>query len=117
MKLLHCAYCGDFISPYKTPKEPRWCQCKAYAVWWENPLTGVLRIHAKLGNYENAYVIGINNAFLYLPEPISAEDVKRIDDECPDSYLFKRIHSPIIRVRPGQTNDTAWADLPNEKPK
>lgn len=113
MKLLACAHCNDFISPYSKPRKPRWCQCGQFAVWWENPFTGELRVHSKLGHFDkNAYIIGINNAFLRLPEPITAFDVRRIDDECPESYIFKKIHSPIIRIRPGESNDTAWADLP-----
>lgn len=113
MKLMVCAHCNDFISPFSEPRKPRWCQCGMHAVWWENPHTGALRIHRKFPSDRNAWVLGINNSFLMLPEPITAEDIKRIDDECPDSYLFKRIHSPLIRIRPGQSNDTGYAPLPS----
>lgn len=114
MKLMSCAHCGDFISPYREPRKPRWCQCGAFAVWWEDPATGVLRVHAKIGAHldPNAWVLGIHNGFLTLPEPIKAHHVAQLLNETPDSYIFRRIGSPIIRIRPGESNDTAWASLP-----
>lgn len=114
MKLMSCAHCGDFISPYREPRRPRFCHCNAFAVWWEDPRAGVLRVWARLGPCDrNVWVLGINNAFLTLPEPITAHDVRRVHDDTPDSYLFKRLGSPLIRIRPGETSDTAMAmDLP-----
>jgi hypothetical protein len=56
--------------------------------------------------------LGINNQFLCYPGEINAFVVRKIDQDCPDDYIFKRIHSPLIRIRPGQSRDTAWARLP-----
>lgn len=113
MKLLMCRVCGDTISPHRQNLKPRTCECGEYSVWWVNGAAGVLEVRANRGNKGHAWVLGINNSFLTLPEPISAHDIKRIDDECPDSYIFKRIHSPIIRIRPGQSNDTSWWTPPS----
>lgn len=124
MKLLYCQICGDIIAPFRGNLKPRWCLCERHAVWWVDGTRGILRVYDKEGptvagpaHYNQmCYVLGINNHFLHHPGDINAEVVKQLDVECPDSYLFKRWHSPIIRIRPGYSNDTGWAPLPREIP-
>lgn len=112
MKLLFCISCGDIISPGRGNDMVRWCFCGEHAVWWHDTDRGILHVHDAYASRKRCFVLGINNDFLMHAEPITAHDVKRMDDECPDSYLFKRLHSPLVRFRPGETADTAYAELP-----
>ena len=122
MKLLFCGKCGDIIAPLNARDQPRSCVCGRLKVWWSDPEKGILRVHDVEGptiagptKYnEVAWVLGINNSFLLYEGRITAEVVKQIDDDCPDNYLFKRVHSPLIRFRPGETSDTAYAELPKD---
>jgi hypothetical protein len=61
-----------------------------------------------------AYVLGLTNSLLMHPQQgLSAEVYQQIIDSHPDSYIFKRVRSCIIRIRPGESSDTAWApELP-----
>jgi hypothetical protein len=120
MKLLYCEKCGDIIAPLRANNRARWCICGKHAVWWLDGSRGILRVHdtedPEAIQYEGwepaAYVLGINNQFLCYPGEINAFVVRKIDQDCHDDYIFKRIHSPLIRIRPGQSRDTAWARLP-----
>jgi hypothetical protein len=108
VKLLHCAWCGDFISPYRENHKPRTCQCGRYTVWWENNRLGVLRVRDNTDDRRYGWVIGLHNGLLELPEPIKDHHIAGLLAECPDTYIFKRIGSLVIRIRPGESNDTAW---------
>ena len=120
MKLLYCELCGDIIAPLRANNRARWCICGRHAVWWIDGGRGILRVHDREFADNNgrpvatqrAYILGINNDFLQCPYDIDAETVKAINDACPDTFLFKRIGSPLIRIRPGQSGDTGWASLP-----
>jgi hypothetical protein len=121
MKLLYCEICGDIIAPLRANNKARWCICGRFAVWWTDAQRGILRLHDSKKDEQEAdgeewrpyaYVLGINNAFLMYAGRIDADVVKHLDEICPDTYVFKRIHSPLIRVRPGETSDTAWSPLP-----
>lgn len=115
MKLLFCQSCGDILAPLRKDLAARWCRCNRHAVWWVDGQRGILRLHDRYGENDAAYVLGINNDFLSCPHRITAQDVKDINDATPDTYLFKRIGSPLIRVRPGESNDTAWeSNVPSE---
>lgn len=125
MKLLFCQDCGDIIAPRPTANVPRDCACGRHAVWWVDPSAGILRVcdrHGfKSGDHEGwpriarAFVLGMHNAFLTWPEDVDAKVVSLILDSTPDSYLFKRQNSVVIRIRPGESGDTRWAALPVAK--
>lgn len=124
MKLLYCEACGDIISPFGLARRGRDCRCGLHRVWWENPQTGELRVCYMSGHPKamevrggapagspECWILGISNSFLHHPSAgtPSAEEVKKMLDDTPDSYIFKATRSNIIRIRPGQSGDTAWA--------
>lgn len=125
MKLLYCEDCGDIIAPYRQADRPRWCLCGRHAVWWVDPARGVLRLFdsepdnlIERGDRlypkrrPHAWVIGLHNEFLQMPFGHDAESIKTIIDGTPDSYIFKRWGSLVIRIRPGESGDTGWARPP-----
>lgn len=124
MKLLFCEDCGDIIAPHRVDRQPRWCRCKRHAVWWEDGQKGILRLwdviegprEARDGiwypRYPRAYVIGLTNYLLGWEGQIGADAVREMIDAHSDFYLFKRWRSLVIRIRPGESSDTAWARLP-----
>jgi hypothetical protein len=124
MKLLFCQECGDIIAPNHQALKPRWCACERHAVWWLDPRAGTLRLFDRLSAKDieerryparpRAYVIGLTNALLMLDgQSLNAEVVTALIDAHDDSYLFKRWRSLVIRIRPGESGDTAWAALPS----
>ena len=129
MKLLFCEPCGDIIAPNPNANDVRWCRCKRHAVWWLNPYSGVLRVwDAEEGPLRSscdgpiwrphaprAYVIGLTNALLRCPVQLNAVIVEELIDAHEDSYLFKRWRSLVIRIRPGESSDTAWSRLPGQE--
>ncbi len=42
------------------------------------------------------------------------ETVDALLDDTPDSYIFKRAMSLIIRISPGESSDSQWDQLPTE---
>ncbi len=132
MKLLFCQDCGDIIAPHPIDGQPRWCRCKRHAVWWKDGRAGVLRLwDAREGpvcsigddhgneaplwypHRPRGYVIGLTNMLLnYGSESINADVVKEMIDAHGDYYIFKRWRSLVIRIRPGESGDTAWSRLP-----
>jgi hypothetical protein len=125
MKLLYCEDCTDIIAPFPQPRKTRACRCGRHSVWWENPGTGELRLHDRLTAPEiirarkypgtpRAYVIGLTNALLHHQGQMSAEAVQGMIEGHRDHYLFKQWRSLVIRIRPGESSDTAWAaELPS----
>lgn len=122
MKLLYCEACGDIIAPYREANNPRYCTCKMHAVWWKDPIKGILGVcdttGRKTGDFAGypimarAYVLGITNALLQMDGQMNAEKVEQAIDAHPDYYLFKQWKSLIVRFRPGESSDTNWAPLP-----
>jgi hypothetical protein len=133
MKLLYCQECGDIIAPFPMPRHPRFCRCALHAVWWEDPKRGILRLHEvgarwrpKNPDYHGgpdaqpgwqrkqtehrAYVLGLHNQFLGYPSGHSKESIRGIIEATPSSYIFRTQESVIIRIRPGESNDTDWAE-------
>jgi hypothetical protein len=123
MKLLYCEECGDIVAPSRKAYEPRWCSCGRHAVWWINPLTGVLRLHDRLGRYHEygeglaqvdyprAFVIGLHNGLFRdddAPVTTKAHVTQEIENT-PENYIFKRAGSLVIKLRPNMSNDTSWA--------
>lgn len=128
MKLLFCESCGDIVAPLDTPNFPRWCSGGEHAVWWVDPARGILRLYERDGRYDpdtengghtwsrkrsphRAFVLGLHNGLLTYPSGLSRESIDAIIGATPDSYLFARQRSLIIRIRPGETSDTDWAEV------
>lgn len=133
MKLLFCELCSDIIAPEPVARIPRWCRCGKHAVWWEDPARGILRLHEKGGQWKpknpeyaggpdaqpgwqrkisvhRAWVLGLHNQFLGWPDHHNRESIREIIARTPESYIFKTQETVIIRIRPGQSNDTDWAE-------
>jgi hypothetical protein len=126
MKAIYCELCGDIVAPYGDHK-PRKCACGRHAVWWEDGAKGLIRVADLRGTPEEVravggkplgdpkvWILGITNALLSYPGrgTPSSDEVQRLIDEHPDSYLFKTTRSLIVRIRPGQSGDSAWSALP-----
>lgn len=124
MKALYCEDCGDIVAPHPQARVLRRCRCRRHVVWWEDPSRGVVRVcdtqgHVALvrelggapASKPKAWLLGITNFLLWFggEQTPSAEEVQRIIDDHPDTYLFKKTRSLIVRFRPGQTSDSAWA--------
>lgn len=133
MKLLYCERCGDIVAPFRLPGKPRFCAGECHAVWWLDPGRGVLRL------YENsstaawspkapgrdfdaigkawlrkrsphaAWVIGLHNGFLKT-DPLGKATIRALIEATPDTYIFRSWESLLIKVRPGESNDTDWAE-------
>lgn len=127
MKLMFCQDCGDIVVPAPAAGEVRRCRCMRHACWWQNPVSGEFRVHdasfrpiepRKGSRYEfnppvpRAYVIGLTNSIFRFDGQMTAEKVQEIIDDHDDYYLFKKWRSLVIRIRPGESGDTAWAALP-----
>lgn len=127
MKLLYCQDCGDIVAPFPQARKVRYCQGGCHAVWWEDSDRGILRVCVTYGHPEvikrtngapaglpRAWVLGLTNMLLFFPSDRTpnAEEVQEIVDAHEDYYIFKKTRSLVIRVRPGQSSDTAWALLP-----
>lgn len=125
MKAILCQDCGDIIAPLPKPRAIRLCNCERHAVWWEDPKAGQIRVcdmkghKAKIEELNGApagdprcWILGITNDFLHEPSsPMTAERIQAIIDDHPSSYLFKQQRSCIVRFRPGETGDSAWASV------
>ncbi len=129
MKLLYCEDCGDIVAPSPKREGVRKCRCGNHAVWWDNPSSGQLRVCCCVGHPEmvkalkgephvspSCWVIGLTNLLLHFPlnRTPNAEEVQEIIDKHPDSYIFKQTRSMVIRIRVGQSGDTAYAPLPEK---
>ena len=129
-KLLFCEICGDIVAPFPTANVPRYCRGGCHAVWWVDPFRGILRLYETRGRYDPpkegsdpnyavwlrkrsphaAWVLGLHNQFLHFSQGHSKKTIQTILDGTPDSYIFKTVNSVIIRIRPGESNDTDWAE-------
>lgn len=123
MKAIYCEICGTITSPGPRDFMPQSCYCGAHRVWWTDGRAGELRVeymeqHPAITEKMNGapagkpqvWILGISNSFLSHPSSgtPSADDVAAILAATPPNYVFKKTKSNIIRVRPGQTSDTAW---------
>lgn len=128
MKMLLCEECMDIVVPDHRDRVARHCRCYRHAVWWDDGVKGTLKIfdarreqdaqrtsdadgHRTVIYPRRAYVIGLTNALLTWPEEtLTAASVQEMIDMHPDSYLFKRYRSLVVRFRPGHSSDTSYAD-------
>jgi hypothetical protein len=127
VKLIFCEVCGDIVAPDPVARRVRECACGTHAVWWEDPQAGQLRVCYKSGHKHlvaanngaprgrpEVFVVGISNAILQFKGDamLSADAVQAVIDQHPESYIFRKARSLVIRIRPGDSNDTAWSALP-----
>jgi hypothetical protein len=113
MKLLYCESCGDIIAPYREANKPRYCVCERHAVWWTDPTKGVLSVFDtwKPTLPPACYIIGIHNGFLNNEQEfMREEDYRQVIRDTPESYYFKQFNTVAIRIRPGTSNDTSYAE-------
>lgn len=122
-KLLFCAECGDVVAPSHVDKQPRFCRCQRHAVWWDDGSKGHVRVidtwvpHRSSSLGAKAWIIGIHNGLLTEGGitcdagngQTTAAQVAALLDDTPDTYLFKRANSLVIRFTPGSTGDSNWA--------
>jgi hypothetical protein len=123
-KLMFCGDCGDLVTLGQKDLDPRWCACKRHAVWWVEGLKGIIRVHdtmfpaRQFGHGGKAWIIGLHNGLL-MGSGLVADSHNQVTTsalvealllDTPDSYIFKRANSLAIRITPGYSNDTAWAE-------
>jgi hypothetical protein len=128
VKLLYCQDCGDIVAPDATALVTRRCACKRHIVWWQDPERGIIRVCTDSGHRlvvealqgapngrPRAWLLGITNALLFHPceGPLSADEVQKTIDAHDNYYMFKTTRSLIVRFRPGQSSDSAWALPPD----
>jgi hypothetical protein len=121
MKILFCENCGDLVIPNIQAYEPNWCRCQAACCWWIDPQKGSFACWSQFGE-RLVSILGINNMLLTEPFMVTENQsefgciqktaIERMLLETPDSYLFKRVNSMIIRFRPGFTSETTFATPP-----
>jgi hypothetical protein len=97
----------------------RWCACGRHAVWWRDAYRGELSVHDQWRGLDDekgrpaAFVLGLHNGWLQHPLPtLCKEDYDQVLEETPDTYLFKKLNSVAIRIRPGHSSDTKYDELP-----
>lgn len=118
MKMLFAECCATIVVPSPVANRPRYCDCGASCCWWIEPYTGKFGCHSRTGKH-SVSVIGLHNGLLQEPIPLQLgampkDTIRRLLDETPDHYLFKRVDSLVIRLRPGTTSDTFfYAELPD----
>lgn len=111
MKVLFCKRCGDIVAPYRENMKPRFCSCGTHAIWWTNSLFGIVQVYDIKGLNKDAEVIGIHNVFLEMPwYEVNKASLQEIIKDTSYRYLFKELESLIVRMHPGATSDTSWAD-------
>lgn len=130
MKALFCQACGDIIAPMPRARSPRPCRCGRHYVWWENPSTGLLRIHDTQARWIDnadgvtvegkprrervtapaAFVLGLHNGFLDYPARHDARSIQVLIESTPEYYLFKTQRHLVVRFRAGETGDTAYSE-------
>lgn len=134
MKLMFCERCGELVVPSAKPRQYRPCYCGHHAVWWEDPQLGILRVYDATRNittrtmadpegeeYEytgppdgwasTVWIIGLHNQWM-MHQLSGRKAIDAVLSQTPDSYIFKRDGSIAIKIRPGQSSDTAYDDLP-----
>lgn len=137
-KLMFCGACGDMVAPGQVDMRARWCHCGRHAVWWRDGRRGLLSVHDRLFPERNggaggkAWVIGLHNMLTMMggstadpnsrwctPNEVGDPPtdgnlltrkkwVEQALEDTPDTYLFKRVNSLVIRIAPGYSGDTRW---------
>lgn len=102
MKGFFCTECGD-IRGLQTGR-PVSCSCGRCTGGWDNPSTGLAWFYAE--DRRVLWGLGFDNRFLR-HEGATWEAHHSWEDA--DGYYFKSMQSPVVKYRPGFTNDTRWA--------
>lgn len=124
MKALFCQKCGSIVSPPAKDLDVRWCDCQRHAIWWLKGERGIVRVHDIEGPTpegpaaynRRAWLLGISNELLEAPDHCTEDG--EFYSECFEQRketgvtLFQRYGTFIVRFRPGETGDSAYAQLP-----
>lgn len=105
--------------------EPKWCKCGRHAYWWISDsevrvfdarqpewLQKVTDEHfASHWNTESrAFILGLMNDILWTKgDVLERDDYERMWSTAPETAQFRWKRSVIVRIRPGHSNDTAYA--------
>lgn len=130
MKAIYCQICGSITSPGSSDMVPKNCHCGTHRCWWVDGRTGQFRVEYLVGHpltrpngapadTPQVWILGVHNEFLHHRSNGSpnVDEVKLMLEQTPSSYIFKTTGSLIIRIRPGQSGDTAWAKFEGPLPK
>lgn len=110
MKALFCANCGDIRSPEPRALLSTHCRCRTCAIWWVDPARGIIKVWCATPARKYAWIIGVHNWFLADPDYLTEKKtVEFILANTPDTYVFSRVGSPVVKFRPGYTSDSSWA--------
>jgi len=130
VKAIYCEICGTITSPGPRDMHPKVCHCGTHRCWWADGRLGQFRVEYLLGHpltretgapfgRPEVWVLGLHNGFLHhhsAGSP-SVDEVRHLLEQTPDSYIFKKTGSLVVRFRPGQSSDTAWAKFEGPLPK
>lgn len=103
MKGLFCCACGDIVG--LRAGETVSCQCGRCSGGWDDPAKGLAWYFAE--DRPLLWGLGFHNNFL--THPGSTWEAHHVW-ETADGYYFKSMESPVVKFRPGFTNDTRWAE-------
>ncbi|SRR6266566_382643 len=112
MKLMWSLCCATLVVPDARNRKIRWCECKKSACWWNDADAGLFVVHAEEGA-PIPDVLGLHNGLLtipYLPsfQMVQRGQIEKLLEDTPDTYLFKRANSVLIRFKPGISGDTRF---------
>jgi len=125
--MLWARCCATLIVPHPQDLVVRWCKCQKSACWWENGASGRFAAYSTLGP-SDIEGLGLHNDILRHAlydrsgnlkgaSCLTEAEIKEFLANTPDSYLFKRINSLIIKFRLGYTSDTRFVDQIADVPK
>jgi hypothetical protein len=117
MKLMIAKCCGEIVVPSPQAFHPTFCLCGNSAVWWRNPQRGIISF-ANVPLFPGPEGLGLHNEFLTIPlvRPqgyIHRDQIEGILLRTPESYIFKRANSVVVRFLPGATSDSkleSWSE-------
>lgn len=95
MKAIFCSSCGEIHGLRSGHVEE--CGCGLSLGRWLDPQRGIAQFAERAPGA--VFVLGIHNGFLMTGDTSVWKDA--------DGYLFKTQESPVVRIRPGHSNDTS----------
>ena len=104
MKGLFCLRCGDIRG--LRAGETVYCSCGRCAGGWDDPERGLAWFYTE--NRDDLWGLGFDNRFLL--HPGSTWEAHHVWQSA-DGYYFKSMESPVVKFKPGFTNDTRWVDF------
>jgi hypothetical protein len=117
MKLLYCQFCQDVVRPPPQPNVPRACACGRYVVWLTDIRLGAMRIFSRdpdrrpdgSPRHVQAWVLHVKNAILTVGENRATAAISESVGGNPLTEPWFKEAGLIVRSRPGQIGDVAWA--------